>query len=135
MTGLLFALIVTVKTPRDLAALNTTTYILCALIGVAFVIAAAVLSQLVKFEGGSRPRDSKTRRMILWGMMLTAATAAFVYHLLMVASTVAPVLQSRFIRTISIGTGITVAVYVVLAFVLSKALSTGKLASWFPAKH
>lgn len=134
MSSVILAAIIAVKTPRDLAALNTRTFILCALVGVAAVVAAALLSQMVKYEGGSRPTDGRTRKMILWSTMTSFAGAGFGYNLWKVAPTVAANLQAKFMKTMSIGFAISAVVCLVLAFALSKVFSTGKLASWFPSK-
>ena len=126
---------VSVRTPRDLQALNARTYVLCALIGVAFLLLAVVIAQLIKYEGGSRPRDPKQRRVAFWGLFVTSGATAFCYNTFVVANTVAINLKAKFMSTTVVSMFVTLVVYLLLGFILSKVVSTGKLATWFPAKH
>lgn len=127
--------VVSVRTPRDLQALNLRTYMLCAIIGVAFVLLAAIIAQLIKYEGGSRPRDPKQRRVAFWSLLLASGATAFCYNNYIVASSVALNLKAKFMLTTVKGTLGTLVAYLVIGFILSKVFSTGKLATWFPAKH
>ena len=132
---ILLLLVESVRTPRDLAALNMRTYVLSAIIGLAFLLVAAVIAQLIKFEGGSRPRDPKQRRVAFWSLLVASGATAFSYNSFVVASTVAINLKAKFVSTTVISALVTLVVYLLLGFILSKVFSTGKLATWFPAQH
>jgi sulfoxide reductase heme-binding subunit YedZ len=125
---------ITTRTLKDLEALQTKTFTMCALIGIGAMLLAAALSQAVKYEGGNRPADPQRRRVILYGVMLASAAGVFAYNAIMVAPTVAKNLIPRFNTMSYIGFAITLVVYFVSAFAMSKIFSTGKLASWFPTK-
>jgi hypothetical protein len=125
---------ITTRTLKDLEALQTKTFIMCALVGVGGMLLAALFSQLVKYEGGSRPSDPKQRRIILYSLMLASAAGVFAYNAVMVSPTVAKNLIPRFNTVSYIGFAITLVVYFATAFAMSKIFSTGKLASWFPPK-
>jgi hypothetical protein len=122
---------VTFKTPRDLDALAVHTYILGAVFAAAFLTIAALFASIIQFEGGARPRDPGKRRLWYWILLVCAVASCFLYNALAVAPRVAGNLQSRFLTTNAIATGITAVAYVAAGFVLSRMFSTGKLGNWF----
>lgn len=126
--------IISVRTPQHLTSLSIQTYIFAAIAAVVFVLITALISNSIKFEGGSEPRDPKKRKMWFYSLWFTAISSFFLYNLYVVAPTVAINLQSKFMTTNIISTAIVLVVYFVLGFILSKIFSTSKIGNWFPSK-
>ena len=126
--------LITVKTPQQLDALSMQTYIFGAIAGVVFLLLAALLANSIKFEGGANPKDPGKRRMWFWVLLIGALAVFFLYNMFIVAQTISPNLQSKFMTTNVIGSGVSILVYLVFGFILSKIFSKGKLGNWFPSK-
>ena len=126
---------ITIRTPRDLDALAIQTYLLAGIVAAAFVGVAALVANVIKFEGGAHPRDSAKRRMYFWSLLLCAVTSLFAYNRFGITPTITPSLQPRFFTVGAISVGVLVVTYVMLGFLLSKLFPTGKLASWFGARR
>ncbi len=126
--------LITVKTPAQLDALSMQTYIFGAIIGAIILLVAALISNAIKFEGGSKPKDPGKRRSWFWILMIASFVIFFLYNMFTVSSTIAPNLQSKFMTTNIIGSSIAVVVYFILGFILSKIFSTGKLGNWFSSR-
>ena len=122
---------ITVRTPQQLNALSMQTYIFGAIVGIIFLALAALIANAIKFQGGSNPKDPRKRRIWFWVLLVVSFIAFFLYNLFGVAPTVSNNLQSDFMNAYVIGTVITIAVYLVLGFILSKTFRTGKLGNWF----
>jgi sulfoxide reductase heme-binding subunit YedZ len=129
-------LLITVKNPSQLHALTTQTYILGAVAGGIFLLAAAIIAHLIRFEGGSNPKDPGKRRQWFWAFMFLSFSTCFLYNMYIVSHTIAPNLQSKFITANITGSLICLATYLIAGFILSKTFSKGKFGSWFPSnKH
>ncbi|MEP7170797.1 MAG: hypothetical protein ABI855_15620 [Bacteroidota bacterium] len=126
--------LITVKTPQQLSALSIQTYIFGAVAGAVFILIAAIVANSIKFEGGANPKDPGKRRMWFWVLLVASFVVFFLYNMFSVAPNVSPNLQSKFMSAYSIGSVITVAVYLILGFILSKTFPTGKLGNWFSSK-
>jgi len=126
--------LITVRTPQQLSALSLQTYIFGAIIGVIFLVMAAVIATMIKFEGGSHPKDPRKRRSWFWILVIVALIVSFLYNMFGVAPTVSNNLQGDFMSANVTGTLIAIATYVILGFLLSKMFSTGKLGNWFPSR-
>jgi uncharacterized membrane protein (DUF485 family) len=128
---LAFMLQITVRTVQDFGALARQTYVLGAILGLAFLLIAVIIASSIKFEGGSAPRDPGRRRLWFWLLFVLCFAACFLYIMFGVAPHVAANLQSRVMTMNVIGSCIAAALYLVVGFVLSKMFSTGKLGNWF----
>lgn len=126
-------LLITVKTPSQLQGLNTQTYILGAVAGGIFLLTAAIIAHLIRFEGGSNPKDPGKRRQWFWVFMFLSFSSCFFYNMYIVSHTIAPNLQAKFMTANVIGSFICLGTYLVSGFVVSKMFSKGKLGSWFPS--
>lgn len=133
MRTMLLAL-VTVRTPRDLDALALQTYVFGAVVGLIFLFLAAIVASVIKFEGGAHPKDPGKRRLWFWLLLVLSLIAFFIYNTFVVAPTVAPNLQGRFLTANLVGLVIALATYVIAGFAVSKIFSTGKLGNWFPSR-
>ena len=125
---------ITVKTPAQLDSLSMQTYILGAIVGVVFLLIAAIIASAIKYEGGSKPKDPGKRRLWFWILLFLSFAGFFLYNMYIVSKTVAPNLQPKFMIINIIGSAIAVVAYLILGFVISKIFSTGKLGSWFSSK-
>ena len=120
---------------KQVSALVTSTYIFAIMFMGAAILLAAVISNLIKYEGGTNPRDPGKRRIWFWIFAILAPVAFFLYNLLSVIPTIkkGPALD-KFGVTHIIGTAIILVGYIVIGFVLSKIMKRGKLGDWFPSK-
>ena len=128
------ALFITVKTPAQLDELTMQTYIMGAIVGVVFLVIAAIIASVIKYQGGANSPDPKKRRMWFWTLLFASFITFFLYNKFSVSSTVAPNLQPKFMTVTVIGSVIALVTYLIVGFVLSKMFSTGKLGNWFPSK-
>tara|TARA_B110001452_G_scaffold156989_1_gene130643 strand:+ start:10448 stop:10891 length:444 start_codon:yes stop_codon:yes gene_type:complete len=121
---------------KQVSALVTSTYIFAIMFMGAAILLAAVISNLIKYEGGTNPRDPGKRRIWFWIFAILAPVAFFLYNLLSVIPTIkkGPALD-KFGVTHIIGTAIILVGYIVIGFVLSKMMKRGKLGNWFPSKE
>lgn len=127
--------LVTVRTPRDLDALGLQTEIAGVVVGAVSLLLAAAVAQAIKFQGGKNPKDPSKRRLWFWLLMAAGAVGFFLVNFYVIQPTVAPNLQPQFMNVNAIGTVIVIGTHVLGGFLLSKAFSTGKLASWFPSSR
>lgn len=134
MTRLYLLPLIVVRTPRQLDALATQTYVLAAVVAVAAIMLAIGISSAIKFEGGARPSDPGKRRMAFWIVLVLAVTLFFLYNLYFAAPTISPNLQTRFMKTNVIALGAAAVIYLIGGFAISKAFSKGKLGSWFGSR-
>lgn len=123
------------KTPPQLSDLITNTYILAAVAAVVFLLIAMLISKSIAYEGGKNPQDPKKRKIWFWATGIIAAAAFFVYNFFVVKGQIAPIpmLQSDFNVCVAISTGVCLATYILLGFVLSRfVFSSGKFGTIFP---
>jgi hypothetical protein len=124
----------TIKTPMQLKALAMQTYLFGAAAGLIFLLVAAIIAFLIKYEGGSNNKDEGTRRTWFWLLLIASFAAFFLYHMFIVSKKVAPNLQSKFMITNVTGTVICLLTYFIVGFMVSKVFATSKLGNWFPRK-
>ncbi|MBS1495117.1 MAG: hypothetical protein JST55_16545 [Bacteroidetes bacterium] len=126
--------LVSVRTPQDLDSLSIQTYIIGAIVGLVMVIIAAIISNVIKFEGGANPKDPGKRRRWFWILMIISFSSFYLYNKFLVTPTISPNLYSKFQTTSLIGSAIALATFLIVGFVMSKMFSTGKIGNWFPSK-
>lgn len=124
----------TVRTPRELAALNTTTYISAVVLGILFLGIAAIVAKLITYESGARPTDPRRRRIWFWSLLGFAVTVFFFYNQFSVMPGVAGNLKARFMSTMGIATGVLVVSYLALGFIIAKGFPKSKFGNWFPSR-
>lgn len=127
-------LMITVRTPKQLEALNMQTYILAAIFALVFILLSIIVSNLIKYEGGSNPTDPRKRKMWFWVLGILSFVAVFLYNMLMVAPTIGANLQSKFMTANIIAAVIDFVIYVVVGVILSKMMRTKKIGNWFQSK-
>lgn len=121
---------------KQVSALVTSTYIFALIFMGVAILLAAVISNLIKYEGGTNPKDPGKRRIWFWIFAILGPVAFFLYNIFSVIPTIkkGPALD-KFGVTHIIGTAIIIVGYIVIGFVLSKMMKRGKLGNWFPSKE
>ena len=120
---------------RDVPGLITQTYIIAIIFVVAFILIAVIISNLIKFQGGTNPKDPGKRRLWFWILAVVAPISFYLYNLLMVIPNVktGPALN-KFSMHPPIASGIILVAYILVGFALAKMFSRGKIGNWFPSK-
>ena len=136
----LFCLIATIAEAKGVGVkgvptLVTATYIFALIFMGVSILLAAVISNLIKYEGGTNPKDPRKRRIWFWIFAILGPVSFFLYNLLSVIPTIkkGPALN-KFGTTHIIGTAIILIGYILIGFVLAKMMKRGKLGNWFPSK-
>ena len=121
---------------KQVGTLITETYIIAVIFIAVTILLAAVISNLIKFEGGANPKDSGKRRMWFWIFAILGPISFFLYNILLVIPSIkkGPAV-AKFGVTHIVGSAIILVGYVVIGFVLSKMLKRGKIGNWFPSKN
>lgn len=120
---------------RDVPAKITETYIVAIIFIVLFIAIAMLIANLIKFEGGTNPKDPGKRRMWFWVLAILAPITFFLYNFIMVIPNVktGPAMNKFFIH-VPISSVLVLVVYIIVGFVLAKMMSRGKIGNWFPSK-
>lgn len=104
-------------------------YILLPLVGIVMLLIAALISNLIKFEGGANPKDPKKRKGIFWLLFLLNPGVAYAVGIL--TSPASGIAKTKHMDSLPIGLVIGVVVYLLVGFVISKVMKTSKLGHWF----
>ena len=108
-------------------------YIISIVVAVAILLIAALISNSIKYEGGAHPKDPGKRKLTFWVLMilapvLTYVLGAFVIH---PDEAVDPIAFDEHMKTLPIAAGVSALLYIVVGFVLAKAIKNGKIGHWF----
>lgn len=109
------------------------TYITSIIFAGFFILVAALISNMIQFEGGSNPKDPGKRKMWFW---IIAILNPVLFYLLS-AFVLAPnpendqMVYDEYISSLPIAAGIGFVIYILIGFVLSKIFKNGKLGNWF----
>jgi sulfoxide reductase heme-binding subunit YedZ len=108
-------------------------YIISIVVAVIVLLIAALISNAIKFEGGAHPKDPGKRKMVFWIIMILAPVLTFVLGSFVFApdESVDPIANDEFMSALPIAAGVSLVVYIVLGFVISKAMKNGKIGHWF----
>ena len=111
---------------------SLSAYIIAVVIALVFLLIAAVISNLIQFEGGSHPKDPGKRKMWFWVFAVLCPIVIFLYGFLAVRPDInVPSLRDKYTTALSISTGVAFVLYILLGFILSKMFKHGKLGNWF----
>lgn len=111
---------------------SLSAYIMAIVIALVFLLIAAVISNLIQYEGGSHPKDPGKRKMWFWIFAILCPVVIFLIGFLVVRPGInVPALKDKYTTALSIGTGVAFVLYIALGFVLSKVFKNGKLGNWF----
>jgi sulfoxide reductase heme-binding subunit YedZ len=98
-----------------------------------FILIAALISNMIQFEGGSNPKDPGKRKIWFWIMAILNPILFYVLS----AFVLAPnpdndqMVYDDYMSSLPIAAIVGFVVYIVLGFVLSKVFKNGKLGNWF----
>ncbi|MEN9445647.1 MAG: hypothetical protein RL728_159 [Bacteroidota bacterium] len=107
-----------------------STYILSVIFAAVVLLLAALISNLIQFEGGSNPKDPGKRKMWFW---IFAVLNPLIFYVV-AAFAMEPSNRRELEQwndSLPIAVGVGFVVYIVLGFVLSKVFKNGKLGNWF----
>jgi sulfoxide reductase heme-binding subunit YedZ len=111
---------------------SLSAYIISVVIALVFLLVAAIISNVIKFEGGSNPKDPGKRKLWFWILGILCPIVIFLYGFIIVRPDIlVPSMRDKYTTAISIGAGIAFALYVLFGFLLSKIFKNGKLGNWF----
>ena len=110
-----------------------TSYIIAAIFAGAMILIAAVISNMIQFEGGSNPKDPGKRKMWFWIMAVLNPIIFFIVARFVLAPKADDdqMIFDDYLDTLPIAAGICFVLYIIIGFVLSKVFKNGKLGNWF----
>lgn len=109
-----------------------TAYIMAAAISIGFLLISALIANLIKYEGGSNPKDKKKRKIWFWVMgVLSLIVTLVVGFFIILPGISVPTLQTKFTNALLIGTGAGFVLYIILGLIISKIFKHGKVGNWF----
>lgn len=104
-------------------------YILLPVVGIGMLLIAALISNIIKFEGGANPKDAGKRKVVFWLFFLLNPGVAYAVGLL--TSPASGIAKTKHMDSLPIGLAIGVVVYLLIGFIVSKAMKTSKVGHWF----
>ena len=107
-----------------------TTYIFAAVFAGAMILIAALISNMIQFEGGSNPKDSGKRKMWFWIFAILNPALFYAIAAFVMAPSNRRDLQS-WNDSLPTATIVGFVVYIILGFILSKIFKNGKIGNWF----
>ena len=110
---------------------TTTAYIIGIVVSLVFLLIAALISNGIKYEGGSNPKDPKKRKVCFWICLVLGIIVTAVVGFIIRGGIQIPSLQAKFTTALLIAMGIGLVLYILLGLVLSKIFKNGKLGHWF----
>ena len=110
-----------------------TSYIISLIVAAAMILLAALISNAIKFEGGSNPKDPSKRKMWFWVMAIINPIVYFLLGSLVLAPIADDdqMIYDDYMAIVPIATAVGFVVYIIIGFVLSKMFKNGKLGHWF----
>lgn len=110
-----------------------TTYIFGAILAGAMILIAALISILIQFEGGSKPKDSRKRKIWFWIIAIINPIIFFLLGTFVLApkSSEDQMVYDDYMASLPIATAVGFVLFIVIGFILSKVFKNGKLGNWF----
>lgn len=110
-----------------------TTYIIAAIFAGAMILGAALISNIIQFEGGSNPKDPGKRKMWFWIMAVLNPILFFIVARFFMAPNAEDdqMIFDDYVATVPAAAGLCFVIYIIVGFVLSKVFKNGKLGNWF----
>ena len=104
-------------------------YILLPVVGVGMLLIAALISNIIKYEGGANPKDPRKRKVVFW--LFFVLNPVLTYAVGLMTSPASGIAKTKHMDSLPLGLGIGVVVYLLLGFILSKVMKTSKVGNWF----
>ena len=115
---------------------SLSAYIMAIIIAVVFLLIAALISNSIKFEGGTNPGDPAKRRLTFWIFAILCPVVDLIYGFLIVRPSInVPSLVDKYTTALMISAGVALVIYILLGFIISKVFVHGKIGNWFPSKR
>lgn len=107
----------------------TSAYMWALIVMVVCFLLATLVANLILFK----PNDPGTtaRRIWFWVLCVAAGIIGFVINFIIGKSISVPSIQSDFYMHAGIAAGVSVVIYIVLGFVISKIFPNSKVGTWF----
>ncbi|MET0573487.1 MAG: hypothetical protein ABWZ79_18855 [Pedobacter agri] len=110
---------------------STSAYIISVITALVFILLSAFIANTIKFEGGSNPKDPKTRKTWFWILAILNPAICFLLGYLVFKPDANIMIVNNYITALSIGTAIGFFLYILLGFIMSKIFANGKIGHWF----
>ena len=107
----------------------TTAYMWALIVMVVCFLIATVIANMILFK----PNDPGTtaRRIWFWVLCVASAIVGFIINYFIGSGITVPSVQSSFYMHAGIAAGVSMIVYIVLGFVISKLFPNSKVGTWF----
>ncbi|MCC8019852.1 MAG: hypothetical protein LIO85_08795 [Rikenellaceae bacterium] len=126
-----------IKTVGDLDSAVTTSYIFAALAGIVLILAAYIIANMIKWQGGKVDNSPKTRRGIFFSLPVVGVVVllGLEYYLVMMRI-MNPAFRSKYFLCMAIGAVVLLALYFIIGFILLKVVNRdSKFGSILPKKQ
>jgi sulfoxide reductase heme-binding subunit YedZ len=111
---------------------SLSAYIMAIVVALVFLLIAAIISNLIQFESGPKPRDKRKRKTCFWIFAILCPIVIFLFGYFVVRPDITvPSLRDKYTTALSIGTGLAFVLYVAMGFLLSRIFKNLKLGNWF----
>ncbi len=111
---------------------STTAYIVTISTALLFLLLAALIAQIIKFEGGSHPKDPQKRKLSFWFLAIFHPFVGFsLGYFVFMSADFNVMVRDNYIKALSIGTVLGFFAYLLLGFALSRTFANGKIGNWF----
>ena len=107
-----------------------STYILSIIFAAVILLTAVVISNAIKYQGGSNPKDPGKRKMWFWILAVLNPALFYAMAFFVMAPSSRRELE-QWNDSLPIATIIGFVVYIILGFILSKIFKNGKTGNWF----
>ena len=108
-------------------------YIYAAIVAIVMILISALISNAIKYEGGSNPKDPGMRKTWFWVIAIVNPIVCYLIGMFVLAPNANndQIAHDEFMTGLAIGTGIGFVLYILIGFILSKMLKNGKIGNWF----
>jgi len=99
----------------------------------AMILIAAIISSLIKFEGGANPKDPGRRKIWFWIIAFMNGVLIYLAGTFLLAPNPEDdqMIFDDFMKALPIATAVGFLVFILIGFILSKIFKHGKLGHWF----
>lgn len=110
---------------------SITAYLISFLTVLVFLLVAAVIANAIKFEGGSHPKDPRSRKTWFWILAILNPVVCFLLGYFLFKPEGNIMVVNDYVFALTLGTVIGFFLYLILGFTLSKLFANGKIGHWF----
>lgn len=110
---------------------STSAYIISIITALFFLMLSAIIANAIKYEGGSNPKDPKSRKTWFWVLAALNPIVCFLLGYFIFKPDVNMMVLNNYINALSIGTAIGFMLYIIIGFALSRVFTNGKIGHWF----